>query len=140
MREPNDQQKLFVTEHVKLRCKNATQAAKNAGYAEKSAHSQAYDLLKKPYIQDYLKKYVEEIKSEVEREFTLHAREAVNVLAGIMLDPDANDRDRIVCAKEILDRAGHKAVEKVENTTTITNNPLKDLGTDEIKKLIRGMG
>lgn len=43
-----EQRKLFVDEHLKLRCKNATRAAINAGYSSKSAQSQASQILKDP--------------------------------------------------------------------------------------------
>lgn len=41
MREATGQQKLFVDEYLRLRKKNATQAAINAGYSPKSASSRA---------------------------------------------------------------------------------------------------
>lgn len=46
----NDKQKRFVEEY--LIDLNATQAAIRAGYSEKTAGSQAFDLLKKPEIQN----------------------------------------------------------------------------------------
>lgn len=49
-----EQRKLFVDEHLKLRCKNATQAAVNAGYSPKSAQSQASQILKDTEVQKYL--------------------------------------------------------------------------------------
>lgn len=45
----NSKQKAFASEYVIDY--NATQAAIRAGYSERSAHSQAHDLLKKPEIQ-----------------------------------------------------------------------------------------
>ena len=49
-----EQRKLFVDEYIKLRCKNATKAAINAGYSKKSAQSQASQLLKDSNVLEYL--------------------------------------------------------------------------------------
>lgn len=44
----NRKQRIFVDEY--LRCWNASEAARRAGYSEKTAGSQGHDLLKKPEI------------------------------------------------------------------------------------------
>ena len=49
----NGKQKAFATEYVIDY--NATQAAIRAGYSERSAYSQAHELLKKPEIQEAIK-------------------------------------------------------------------------------------
>lgn len=49
----NQKQKAFATEYVIDY--NATQAAIRAGYSERSAYSQAHELLKKPEIQEVIK-------------------------------------------------------------------------------------
>lgn len=57
----NDKQRRFVDEYlVDL---NATQAAIRAGYSPKTAGSQAFDLLKKPEIHEY----IEERRAPVEK-------------------------------------------------------------------------
>lgn len=113
-----DQQELFAIEYVRLGCKNATQAAKNAGYSEKTARSQASDLLTIPDI----RKKVDELKSQVAQEvrdkFAIEVSGAFDVLTGIMNDPDAKDADRIKCATEILDRAGFIT----KNEVTVDSN------------------
>lgn len=48
----NDRQQLFCLEYIKDL--NATQAAIRAGYSEKTAGSQGFDLLKKPEIQAFI--------------------------------------------------------------------------------------
>ena len=50
----NEQRKMFIDEYIKLRCKNAKQAAINAGYSQKSAQSQASQILNDPNVQEYL--------------------------------------------------------------------------------------
>lgn len=57
----NQKQKAFATEYVTDY--NATQAAIRAGYSERSAYSQAHELLKKPEIKEAIKE-LEEAASE----------------------------------------------------------------------------
>ena len=54
----NEKQKRFCEEYL-IDC-NATQAAIRAGYSEKTAGSQAFDLLKKPEIQNYIQELMED--------------------------------------------------------------------------------
>ena len=54
----NEKQKRFCEEYL-IDC-NATQAAIRAGYSEKTAGSQAFDLLKKPEIQNYIQDLMED--------------------------------------------------------------------------------
>lgn len=55
----NDKQKRFVIEYCKD--ENGTQAAIRSGYSEKTSGSQAFDLLKKPEIQDAIVARMSEI-------------------------------------------------------------------------------
>ena len=68
----NPKQECFCVEYVVDF--NATKAAKRAGYAESSAHSQAHDLLKKPEvkarIQEHIKERFEAANISVERVLT----------------------------------------------------------------------
>ena len=72
-----EQKKLFVDEYVRTGCKNATQAAKNAGYSPRSAASQAHDLLKTPDVQAYL--------NERKAAFVQLPRQLVDISGGIRL-------------------------------------------------------
>jgi hypothetical protein len=45
--------------------------------------------------------------------FAEDAVKAYNVLKEIMEKPDAMDKDRLVAARDLLDRAGYKPVDKV---------------------------
>jgi phage terminase small subunit len=67
--ELNPQQRLFCLYYLKLNF-NATQAAIDAGYSEKTAHSQACRLLKNPHIL----KYIEEAMREREEAVKLDAQ------------------------------------------------------------------
>ena len=136
--EATEQQKLFVDEYLRLRKKNATQAAINAGYSPKSASSQASQLLKNPKVIKYLKAREKAIIQELQEEFIFDALEARKVMYSIMKDPTAENRDKINVAKDFLDRAGFKPIDKVEHSGDMNiNNPLKDLTTEELKKLIK---
>jgi len=73
----NTNQKIFIAEYLKTR--NATQAAKVAGYSEKSAHVQGHDLLNNPKIRRYLLKLLGDLndKYEISAERTLRELAAV---------------------------------------------------------------
>lgn len=116
MTQATEQQKLFVDEYLKLRKTNATQACINAGYSEKSASSQASQLLKNPRVMEYLDERERQLQDELKQAFFFDALEARKVLFNIMKNPEARDRDRIICAKDLLDRAGYKPTENVQVT------------------------
>lgn len=130
-----DQRKEFIHEHIRLRKKNATQAAINAGYSPKSASAQASQILKDSEVQEYLKQKENEISKELRQEFIFDALEARKVMYDIMNDPEAEDRDRIAVAKDFLDRAGFKPTDEVKVSGEL-NNPFEGLTTEELKKLI----
>lgn len=131
----NEQRKLFVDEYIKLRCKNARQAAINAGYSEKSAQSQSSQILKDSEVQEYLKQRKTEISQDLKQEFIFDALEARKVMFEILNNPEAADRDRIAVAKDFLDRAGFKPAEEL-NLSGNVNNPFAGLSTEELKKMI----
>ena len=130
-----DQRKLFVDEYIKMRCKNARQAAINAGYSPKSAQSQSSQILKDSEVLEYLKKRKSEISQELRQEFIFDALEARKVMHSILNNPEADDKDRIAVAKDFLDRAGFKPSDEVKLSGEI-NNPFAGLSTEELKKLI----
>jgi phage terminase small subunit len=138
VRGPTGQQKLFIDEYLRLRKKNATQAAINAGYSPKSASSQASQLLNNPKVLEYLNEREKAITQELQQEFIFDALEARKVMYEIMTKEDAEDRDKINVAKDFLDRAGFKPTVKVEHSGDMDiNNPFRDLTTEELKKLIQ---
>jgi hypothetical protein len=121
-----EQRKIFIEEYLKLHCKNATQAAKNAGYSERTAHSQACDILKDSEVQGYLKMRKTQIEHELREEFIFEAQEAFHVMSKIMKNSEARDIDRISVAKDFLDRAGFKPMEKIELSKPI-DETIKEL-------------
>lgn len=109
-----EQRKLFVDEYIRLRCKNAKQAAINAGYSEKTAQSQSSQILKDSNVLEYLEGKKNDIVSELRQEFVFDALEARKVMHKIMTDNNSEDRDRLSAAKDFLDRAGFKTKDKLE--------------------------
>lgn len=130
-----EQRKMFVDEYIKLRCKNAGQAAINAGYSSKSAQSQASQILKDSEVLEYLQKRKNEISQELRQEFIFDALEARKVMHDILTNPESEDKDRISVAKDFLDRAGFKPTDEMKLSGNL-NNPFAGLSTDELKKLI----
>lgn len=103
---------VFVTEYIR-NGGNATQAALAAGYSEKTAYSQGSRLLKSVEVQQYLNKTEQNLNRDLRQIFAEDAVEAYNVLRAIMLKEDAQDKDRIAAAKDILDRGGYKPTDKL---------------------------
>ncbi|MDT2635686.1 terminase small subunit [Enterococcus dongliensis] len=143
VRGPTRQQKEFVDIYLKKRKKNATQAAMDAGYSPKSASSQAYQLLQNPIVQEYLEKREKQLEKELKREFFFDAIDAREVLSKIVNNPEAKDVDRINAAKDLLDRAGYKAVDvhEIQSTVNINADGLTDSELeDRIAELERELG
>lgn len=130
-----EQRMQFIEEYLKLRCKNATQAAINAGYSAKSASAQASQILKDSEVSAYLEQRKSEISRELRQEFIYDALEARKIMYEIMTKEDAADRDKIAVAKDFLDRAGFKPEEHVEINGNI-HDPFEGLTTEELRKLI----
>lgn len=112
MADLRPQKMIFVTEYLK-NGNNATQAAMAAGYSEKTAASQGSRLLKSVDVQQYLNKTEQNLNRDLRTMFTEDAVKAYEVLLKIMEDPTAAHKDRLVAARDLLDRAGYKPTEKV---------------------------
>lgn len=125
----------FVEEYIKLKCKNQAQAAIAAGYSPQSAASQACQLLKNPEVKEYLQKRRAEMAQALRDEFIFDALEAKKAMYKILVDPDADNRDKITIARDFLDRAGFKPGEEVKLSGSV-NNPFAALSVDELKALI----
>ena len=135
VRGPTRQQKNFVDNYLKRRKKNATQAAVAAGYSPKTASSQAYQLLQNPIVLEYLEKREKQLEKELKREFFFDAIDARRVLSEVVNNPASKDADRINAAKDLLDRAGYKAVDVHEIQATVNTNA-DGLTDDELEERI----
>ena len=112
MAELRPQIMLFITEYLK-NGNNGTAAAIAAGYSEKTAYSQASRLLKSVEVQQYLNKTEQNLNKDLRLMFAEDAVKAYNVLKEIMDDPTVPPKDRLVAARDLLDRAGYKPTDKI---------------------------
>ena len=110
--ELTDRQLRFVEEYVKDY--NATQAAIRAGYSEKAAHNSGHRNVKNEEIQAKIKELQELMRTQLQQQFSSDAIVARKIMLNIMSDEDAPEAVRLSAAKDFLDRAGFKPVEKQE--------------------------
>ena len=126
-------QKKFCDEYLKLG--NATQAAKNAGYSEKTAYRTGADNLKVPHILDYINARQEQIASKDIADIEEIMKYLTDVMRGKIkdqFDQDASLSERTKAAQELLkrnvdDRKMNLELAKLEAQ-------FKDNGSDEDAK------
>jgi phage terminase small subunit len=123
-------QTIFVTEYLKDR--NGTQAAIRAGYSERTAGEQASRLLANVKVKQIVNKKQENINKDLREMFADEAVNAFKVLKEIMMKGAAMDKDRLAAAKDLLDRAGYKPVDKIvaDLTTRTYEDQLSELDDD----------
>ena len=111
-----EMQEKFI-EHF-VACGNATKAAMMAGYSEKTAHVKGRQL-KKSFASDIL---------EMTQQMMVDATpRALHILKE--LSENANSESvKLAAVKDILDRAGLKPVDKIENTH------IEQVSTSELKR------
>ena len=107
-----DRQLRFVEEYIKDY--NATQAALRAGYSEVTASTSGYRNTKNDEIREVIKERQEELRVQLQQQFSNDAVVARKIMLDIMRDDEAQDNVRLSAAKDFLDRAGFKPVEKQE--------------------------
>jgi phage terminase small subunit len=128
---------LFVTEYIK-NGGNGTAAAIAAGYSEKTAYSQASRLLKSVEVQQYLNNTQQSINKDLRMMFAEDAVKAYGVLLEVMNDKLTPPKDRITAARDLLDRAGYKPIDKVQadvQATVETKPDLSKLSPKELAEL-----
>ena len=124
-----DKQELFCTYYVSNGGKGS-ESARTAGYSENSCREQSYELLRKPHIQD-------RIRQLMEQHFGTIAPDMADVLRQLAL----NARSELVrynSAKDLLDRAGFKGVEKILNLgdgSSLDESTLRDRIDDLLGQL-----
>ena len=128
MADLSPKQLIFVQEYIRTR--NGRQAAIAAGYSEHSADSQASRMLKNDKVRQYLDKQATNLNRDLREIFVQDAVKAYGVLFEIMNDPASPAKDRLVAARDLLDRAGYKPTDKVvtDITTEGTLNIVFDSG------------
>lgn len=113
------------------------QAARYAGYSEKSADTQAYNNMKNVEILAFADELIEAQKSVLKRRFSGLASIAVDKTIDILQDVDASPQARLNAAKMILDYAGMEEPKQLNVTADVNqSNPFEGLTTDELRKLI----
>ncbi len=98
-------QQRFVTEYVYNCPNNATECARRAGYANKRVDQTAYDLLNSKSIQAAIRREQEKILAE-------NGPLAFQCMKDLMIKAESEEV-RYKAAKDILDRGGWKAVQRI---------------------------
>ena len=109
-------QEKFVEAYCSGKYKTTTDMAIAAGYSEKSACSQASQLLKNPKVLKKIDERQAELRDYIQKRFSFIAKQAIDVLVQAMLNPETSTKDRTIIARDLLDRAGYKPTEKTELT------------------------
>lgn len=106
--ELTDKQKRFCEEYVIDW--NATRAAIAAGYSKKTAKQIATENLSKPY----LKEYIEEIKTDLQKQANISALSQILFLKKMMSSEETTNTEKLRAMQEINKMLGFYAAEKSE--------------------------
>jgi len=103
-------QKIFCHEYIIDW--NATRAAKVAKYSEKTARQTGYEILTKPYIQDYIKL----ITSDLEKEAGVSKLKMLTRLSKVMDNEETANTPYVLKSIEILAKMlGYYESEKIDH-------------------------
>ena len=108
----NDRQRQFCQYYA--RSPNATEAAKLAGYSQKSAYSIGQENLKKPEIQEYIR----ELQAEAEADRIAEISEVKAFWTATMRDDGERIENRLR-ASELLAKSAGEFLQKVEVSAEI---------------------
>ena len=104
-KEPTPKQKAFADEFLK--CGNQTEAAKRAGYSEKTARQAGGENMKKPVVLEYIQKRQKQIEDARIADITEVMQYLTSVMRGEIKDQfdlEAPLSERTRCAQELLKR------------------------------------
>lgn len=107
---------------------NATEAAKKAGYSEKTAYSIGSENLKKPEIQKAIKEELDAVHDLQKKAFIRASDQAIKALIDVV--KNGKGLSKVQAANSILDRAGHKPVERVQADVT-SHDAISELPKDK---------
>lgn len=133
-----DMQMKFVDEYILDG--NVMQSALRAGYSKNYAKSNSYKLLDNVGIKEEIARRQKEKEAYLRQRFAFDAEVARDVLFQLMKDEETPHTVRLSAAKDLLDRAGYKPMDKhqTELTANMTlNNPFKDLTTEELRRIAK---
>ena len=123
-------QELFIQEYIKTG--NATSSAIKAGYSKKTARAIGQRLL--TFVD--IKKKIEELSQKVACNNIMTAKERQEYLTKLINAADVKVSDKLK-ALDILNKMTGEYIQKVEvNGNVKTNDPFKNLTTEELKKII----
>lgn len=112
---------------------NATEAAKKAGYSEKTAYSQGQRMLKNVEV----KGFIEEKKKEAHDERIANAEEVLRFFSDMMRNKGVSVKDRIRAAENLARRFGVDREESEDGESAIDSlvSALEDIanGTADFK-------
>lgn len=119
MSKLNNKQQIFCHEYLKDF--NATQAAIRAGYSEKSAYSQAHDLLKKPEIRNY----ISQVSKQNFQAIGLSTQRIIAEVSAIAFGSDSTNNERL------------KALDILLKSSSVTNESTKIDFPSKVLKLLQ---
>ena len=112
MKQLSHKQEKFIKEYIIN--SNATRAAIHAGYSKRSAEVTGHRLLRNAKIHEAINKRKEELATDLRQKFIKDALIAREVMLEVLNNPNSSDRDKIIVAIDLLDRAGYTAFSKKE--------------------------
>ncbi|OGT62426.1 MAG: hypothetical protein A3E85_04175 [Gammaproteobacteria bacterium RIFCSPHIGHO2_12_FULL_45_12] len=134
MNKLNQRQLRFIDEY--LLDLNATQAAIRSGYSKKTAYSIGQENLKKPEIKQIIDTELTNLHNTQRNRLLMAAESAIIALTEII--EKGTGIARVQAANSILDRVGHKAIDKFHcaiETTAKSNMNYSDARQELLEKL-----
>ena len=123
-------QELFIQEYIKTG--NATSSAIKAGYSERTAKSIGQRLL--TFVD--IKKKINELSQKIACNSIMTAKERQEYLTKLINAADVKVSDKLKVL-DILNKMTGEYIQKVEvNGELKTEDPFKNLTTDELRKII----
>ena len=123
-------QELFIQEYIKTG--NATHSAIAAGYSKRTARSIGQRLL--TYVD--IKEAIDRLSKNIAINNIMTAKECQEFLTSLILNNDVKVSDKLK-AVDLLNKMTGEYIQKVEvNGNVKTDDPFKNLTTEELKKII----
>jgi hypothetical protein len=110
--ELTERQRKFAELYFELN--NGTKSAKLSGYAESSAHAEASRLLKNVKVREYLGELHKERRERILNRLGTMVEKSVEMLFELAMNAES-ESVRLASIRDLLDRAGFKPVDRVEN-------------------------
>jgi phage terminase small subunit len=112
-----DKQKKFAEIYVEISCGH--RAALQAGYAEVGASQEAYRLLRNPRVKEYIEELDKERRERLQNRLAAMAEKAAEMVFELAMNAES-ESVRLTALRDILDRAGYKATDKVEQKNELS--------------------